>query len=46
MVHDGKKANQRLFAEKVVWMMPKDNHRRNMLESTRQFGVFAGIVPR
>ena len=27
-------------------MMPKDNHRRNKLDSIRQFGVFVGIVPR
>ena len=52
MVHDGKTAHQRIknlkmlpFGEKVVWMLPKDNQRRNMLESTHQFGVFAGIVP-
>ena len=37
IVHDGKT---------VVWIMPKDNHKRNKLESTRQLGVFAGIVPR
>ena len=34
------------FGEKVVWMMPKDNHRRNKLEPMHQFGVFVGIVPR
>ena len=27
-------------------MMPKDNHRRNKLDSIHQFGVFVGIVPR
>ena len=26
--------------------MPKDNHRRNKLDSIHQFGVFADIVPR
>ena len=57
-VHDGKTAKQRIknkiqankmlpfFGEKVVWMMPKDNHRRNQLDSIHQFGVFVGIVPR
>ena len=34
------------FGEKVVWMMPKDNFRRNKLDSIHQFGVFVGIVPR
>ena len=34
------------FGEKVVWMMPKENHRRNKLDSNHQFGVFVGIVPR
>ena len=27
-------------------MMPKDNHRRNKLDSIHPFGVFVGIVPR
>ena len=49
MVHDGKTAYQRSkmlsVGEKIVWMMPKDYHRRNKLKSTHQFGVFAGIVP-
>ena len=48
-VHDGKTAYQNKmmpFGEKVVWMMPKDNHRRNELEPMHQFGVFVGIVPR
>ena len=56
-VHDGKTAYQRIknkrpsnkmqpFGVKVVWMMPKDNHRRNKLDSIHQFGVFVGIVPR
>ena len=35
-----------LFEEKVAWMIPKDNHRRNKLDPIHQFGVFAGIVPR
>ena len=34
------------FGEKVVWMVPKENHRRNKLEPMHQFGVFVGIVPR
>ena len=44
-VHDGKTAYQRIknkrpsntmlpFGEKVVWMLPKDNHRRNKLDSS------------
>ena len=56
-VHDGKTAYQKIknkspsnkmmpFGEKVVWMMPKDNHRRNKLGPMHQFGVFVGIVPR
>ena len=56
-VHDGKTACQRIknkrptdkilpFREKVVWMMPEDNHRRNKLDSIHQFRVFVGIVPR
>ena len=55
-VHDGKTAYQKIknkspshkvmpFRE-VVWVMPKDNHRRNKLEPMHQFGVFVGIVPR
>ena len=27
-------------------MMPKNNHKRNKLESTHQVGVFASVVPR
>ena len=34
------------FGEMVVWMMSKDSRRRNKLESTHPFGVFAGIVSR
>ena len=34
------------LGEKVVCVMPMENHRRNKLESAHQFGVFAGIVPR
>ena len=34
------------FGEQVVWMMPRENHRRNKLEPLHQFGVFAGTVPR
>ena len=56
-VHDGKTAYQKIknkspsnkmmpLGEKVVWMMPKDNHRRNKLEPMHQFGVFVEIVPR
>ena len=30
------------FGEKVVWMMPRDNHHRNKLEPMRHFGVFVG----
>ena len=56
-VHDGRTAYRRVknkrpnnwmlpFGEKVVWMMPKDNRRRNKLDSIPQFGVFVGIVPR
>ena len=55
-VQDGKTAYQRIknkrpsnkmlpFGEKVVWMMPMDYHRRNKLDSIRQFGVLAGTVP-
>ena len=47
-VHDGKTAYQRIknkrpsnkmlpFGEKVVWMMPNDNHRRKKLDSIHQF---------
>ena len=56
-VHDGKTAcgedqdkrpsNKMLaFGDTVVWTMPKDNHRRNKMDSIHQFGVFVGIVPR
>ena len=56
-VHDGKAAYPRIknkrpsnkmlsFGETAVWMMLKDNHTRNKLDSIHQFGVFAGIVPR
>ena len=56
-VHDGKTAYQKRkkkshsnkmmpFGEKVVWVMPKDNHRRNKLKPMHQFGVFVGIGPR
>ena len=55
MVHDGTTAYQRSkdkrsskkmlpLGEKVAWMMPKDNQRRNTLEVAHQFGVFAGVV--
>ena len=55
--HDGKTACQMInnqrpsnkllpFGEKVVCMVPKDNQRRNKLDSIRQFGAFVGIVPR
>ena len=27
-------------------MVPKDNHRRNKLDSIHPFGVFVGVVPR
>ena len=54
---DGKTAYQRIknkrpsnkmlpFGEKVVWMMPKDNHRRNKLDSIHQLGVIVGRVRR
>ena len=33
-------------SERVVWMMPKDNRRRNKLDAIHLFGVFVGIVPR
>ena len=36
----------KVWREKVVWMMPNDNHRRNKLDSIHQFGVFVVIVPR
>ena len=50
-VHDWKTAYQKIknkspsnkmmpFGEKVVWMMPKDNHRRNKVEPMDQFVVF------
>ena len=56
-VHDGKTAYQRIknkrpsnkmlpFGEKVVWMMSKDNHKWNKLDSIHQFGMFVGIVSR
>ena len=55
-VHDGKTAYQRIkikrpsnkmlpFGGEVICMMPKNHHRRNKLDSIRQFGVFARIVP-
>ena len=50
MVHDCKTAYLRIenkrpsnnmvpFGEKVGWMMPKDSHRSNKLESTHPCGV-------
>ena len=38
--------NMLLLRERVVWMMPKNIHRKNKLESIYHFGVFAGIVPK
>ena len=54
-VNDGKTAYQRIknkrpsnkmqpFGEEVVWMMPRDSHRRNKLDSNH-LGVFIGIAP-
>ena len=54
-VHEGKMANQKIKNKGpsnkmlpfgVVWTMPNDDHRRNKLDSIRQFAAFVVIVPR
>ena len=41
------RSNKRMpFGEEVAWMMLTGTHRRNKMESSHQFGVFVGVVPR